>query len=229
MNITQKPLGTGEYFSEVRPKDTIYLHHTAGSHRPDWAIDGWAHDRSKSGGSLPVATAYVIGGVSTTDRNAEFDGKIYQAFPDNQWAHHLGLHAPNNSILNAKSVAIEICNYGPCTRTSDGKFINYVGREIPADMVGTLDKPFRGFTFYHKYTPKQLESLRLLIIDIAHRFDIDLKKGLKPLIEANAEGAFEMSQDALKGLPGLWTHTNVLQTKSDCWPQPELITLIKSL
>ena len=28
---------------------------------------------------------------------------------------------------------------------------------------------------------------------------------------------------------GLWTHTNVLKTKVDCFPQPELLDLLISL
>ena len=40
----------------------IYLHHTAGSHRPDWVVASWERDKTGSGGVRHIATAYVIGG-----------------------------------------------------------------------------------------------------------------------------------------------------------------------
>lgn len=230
MKIVDKILPAGEYYKEVFEKDTIYIHHTAGSHRPDWSIEGWSHDRSKNGGQLAVATAYVIGGLSTTDKNADFDGVIYRAFEDKYWAHHLGLEQANNRLLNQKSVAIEICNYGPLIKTADGTFLNYVKRSVPAEMVAELAEPFRGFKYYHKYTDKQLIALKELMQDIAHRNPkIDLKTGLKLFINQGGAGALDINQGALKGVPGIWSHSNVRKDKTDVWPQPQLFDLIKQL
>lgn len=228
MKIVDKILSPGEFFAEVFEKDTLWYHHTAGSHRPDYTIDGWELDRSKSGGKLPVATAYVIGGLSTTDRNADFDGVIYRAFDDKYCAYHLGLTGPYNEPVMHKSVAIEICNYGPLTKTKDGIFLNYVNKPVPADMVAELPQPFRGFKYYHKYTDKQLAALRELTLNIAKRHKkIDLKRGLQQFISGGFS-AFELNQAAQKGLPGIWSHTNVRPDKFDVWPQPQLIELIKS-
>lgn len=229
MKIVDKILTDGEYYKEIFTKDTIFIHHTAGSHRPDWSIDGWAHDRSKSGGQLAVATAYVIGGISTRDKNADFDGLIYRAFDDKYWAHHLGTNQANNKFLNQKSIGIEICNYGPLIKTTDGTFLNYVKSAVPADMAAELPTPYRGFKYYQKYTDKQLIALKELMQDIAHRNPhIDLKTGLRLFIGGGAS-AFEINQGAEKGVPGIWSHSNVLTTKFDVWPQPQLIDLIKSL
>lgn len=229
MKIVDKILESGEYFAEIYPKDTIYIHHTAGSHRPDFTIDGWEHDRNKSGGILPVATAYVIGGISTTDKNADFDGVIYRAFDDKYWAHHLGLEHPNNRLLNQKSIAIEICNYGPLSKTKEGVYLNYVNKPVPADMVMELPTPFRGFKYYHKYTDKQLQALKELMLDIAKRYPkIDLKAGLKQFLNQGFPEALNINSAALKGVPGLWSHTNVRSDKFDVWPQPQLMNLISS-
>lgn len=231
MKIVNKFLEDGEYYKDVVEKTTILLHHTAGSHRPDWVIDGWERDRSKSGGQLAVATAYVIGGISTTDRNIDFDGVIYKAFEDKYWAHHIGMEAVNNKILNQQSIGIEICNYGPIIKTKDGIFLNYVNKPVPVDMVAELDEPFRGFKYYHKYTDKQLVALKELILDIKARYPkIDLKKGLlESLVNQKAGLALEQNSNALKGNSGIWSHTNFRKDKFDVWPQIQLINLLKSL
>lgn len=230
MKIVDKILEPGEFYNEIFQKDTLYIHHTAGSHRPDFTIDGWERDRSKSGGQLPVATAYVIGGLSTTDRNSDFDGVIYRAFDDKFWAHHLGVESTNNKLLNQKSVAIEICNYGPVTKTKDGSFLNYVNKIVPSDMVQELPAPYRGFKFYHKYTDKQLKALHELMLDIVKRHPkIDLKAGLKQFLNNGFDQALDLNAAAMKGVPGLWSHSNVRRDKFDVWPQPQLLEIIKQL
>jgi hypothetical protein len=91
-----------------------------------------------------------------------------------------------------------------------------------------LDKPFRGYTYYHSYTTKQIESLKWLLQDIVKRHPkINLKKGLQELLEN--DDAFELNQAALKGYPGLWNHTNIRKDKSDMYPHPELLKMIASL
>ena len=231
MKIVDSILPFGEYYADIRNKDTIYIHHTAGGHRPDWTIDGWKHDRTKTGDRLAVATAYVIGGISTTSDETAYDGVVYRAFDEKYWAHHLGLKQQNNRNLNQRSIAIELCNYGPLILNKEGKFINYVNKEVPASMVATLDEPFRGYKYYHRYTNKQLDSLRTLLLGLSERHNIDIKKGMREYLQVPYKPiqAFELKDDALKGTPGLWTHSNVRKDKTDCFPQPELISLIQSL
>jgi hypothetical protein len=231
MTIVDHILPIGEYYADIRKKESIFIHHTAGGHRPDWTIDGWAHDRTKTNGKLAVATAYVIGGLSTSTSESSYDGVVYRAFDEKYWAHHLGLKQQNNRTLNQRSIAIELCNYGPLTKTREGVFINYVNKSVPLCMVGILDQPFRGFRYYHKYTDKQLDSLRALILDLSKRHNINVKSGMVEYMTPpfGVNQAFELSDDAIKGKVGLWTHSNVRRDKSDTWPQPELIELIRSL
>jgi len=228
MKVVEKILSAGEYYTDVVKKDTIYLHHTAGSHRADWTIDGWQHDKNKAGGQLAVATAYVIGGASTNNINdTSFDGVIYKAFDDKFWAHHLGTHLPNNVLLNQKSVAIEICNYGPLVKSPTGTFLTYVNSVVPANMVTTLDKPFKGYIYYHSYTDKQIAALKELLIDISTRHGINLKAGLQSVFAS--PNAFDINASACNGAPGVWTHVNVLAEKFDCYPDPRLIDMLKNL
>ena len=229
MTIVDHLLTSGEYYSEVFEKDTIFIHHTAGSHRPDWTIDGWERDRTKSGERLKVATAYVVGGIDRQTRDAKFDGVIYRAFDEKFWAHHLGMKTANNASLNQKSIGIEVCNYGPLTKTRDGKYINYVNSEIPSDMVIDLGKSFRGFQYYQKYTDKQLQSLKALLLDIASRHKkIDLKAGIHQFVSMN-DNMFDYNAAAAKGTPGVWSHSNVRTDKFDMYPHPQLIELLKTL
>lgn len=228
MNIKDQILETGEYYQEIIKKDTIVLHHTAGGHRPDWTISGWETDKNASGGKLPVCTAYVIGGKSITDGNSAFDGIIYRAHDDKYWGHHLGVHKPNNKLLNQKCIGIEICNYGALTKTKLG-FMNYVNKIVPADQVITLDKPFRGNIYWHAYTTHQIASLKSLIQDLVKRHGIDVKHGLVARMLAEGPAAFELSYDALNGAAGIWTHTNYRGDKIDCAPQPQLMDMLRSL
>jgi hypothetical protein len=229
MNIVQKILSDGEYYKKVVEKNTIYFHHTAGSHRPDWTIDGWERDRTKSGARLAVGTAYVIGGIDRATKNNDYDGIIYQAFDDKYWAYHLGIKAINNDILNAQSIGIEICNYGPLTKTNDGIYLTYVNSAVPADMVIDLGNKYRGFQYYQKYTDRQLIALRELTLNICQRHTaIDPKKGILQFLNSGAS-AFEVNQAAQKGVSGIWSHSNVRADKYDVYPHPQLIELLKSL
>lgn len=240
MIIVDRFLSPGEYYQEIIKKDTIFIHHTAGGHRADWTIDGWEKDRTTSGEKLAVATAYVIGGLSITPTKSiirslgtkpydnSFDGVIYRAFDDKYWAHHLGCKTSNNKQLNQKSVGIEICNYGPLTKTKDGIFLNYVNKPVPAEMTAELITPFKGFTHYHKYTERQLISLKALLQTLSVKHGINLKRGMQSLIIQNKD-PFALNSVALAGGDGLWTHVNVRMDKYDCWPQPQLIEMIRTL
>ena len=41
MTVKNVLLEADEFYNEIFEKDTIYIHHTAGSHRPDWVVNGW--------------------------------------------------------------------------------------------------------------------------------------------------------------------------------------------
>ena len=99
MDIIQQPLNNDNYCVTETKKDAIFIHHTAGGHRPDWTINSW------NGDSLGrIATAYVIGGISTTNPNdTAYNGKIYRAFDSKFWGFHLGVKGTNGA-LDKKSI-----------------------------------------------------------------------------------------------------------------------------
>jgi len=221
LNIIDHLLPNGEYIKDTVNKKAIYLHHTAGGSNPIWTIDGWLRD-GKPGKPLPVATSYVIGRKSSSNGDVTYDGSIYRSFDDKYWAYHLGISAKDSVAINASAIGIEVCNYGYVTKTKDGKFINYVNREVMASEVTELDEPFRGYKYWEKYTDAQIESLRVLILDLIKRHDIKIQKGIYN------KDWFEYSTKWFGG-DGLRNHTQVRKDKVDMYPCPRLIKMLNSL
>lgn len=183
MEIKKIHLPEDEYYPTVTDKKTIVLHHTAGSHRADWVVSAWDRDRTKGGKPLRVATQFVIGGKSTRDGNQDWDGVIVEALPVEMWAHHLGTKNSNNTQLNKQSIGIEICNYGPLTKSANGEYFTYVNSRVPEEDVIDLGKNWRGYRYYHRYTEKQIESVKFLIQKYSEEYNIDIKKGMLELFE----------------------------------------------
>lgn len=275
MEIKDMFLDSDEYFPVDFKKTTIYLHHTSGSYRPDYVVQSWNKDQDENGNIRKIAVSFVIGGKSTRDDDSSWDGVVVRCFPESQWAWHLG--AKNtNGMIDKISIGIEMCNYGQLTKSKTGQYMTYVNTPVPDDQVIALDKPFRGFNYYHKYTDNQLNSLRELLLYLSSRFNINLKLGLQewinkeslimpnnlsildqqvwlnkngfvgkdgnPLyedgvwcensacaVQSVGKTAFEFNPLTLNGYPGVWTHTNIrTDGKTDCSPQPNLISMLRS-
>lgn len=223
LKATNYFLNTDEWMKEVEMKDTIYLHHTAGRHRPDYTIDWWEQD-AQPGKLNRVATAFVIGGVGL-DGNTDFDGKTYRAFNEIYWAHHLGTTLPNNTPLNKKSIGIEICSLGPLIKENN-RFWFKAGTkktEVPAHQVVELPVTWRGHRYFHGYSEAQLARTKELILSLSFLFDIPLPT------QTYNEDWFTINKDAQAGQPGLWAHCHVRKDKTDCYPHPQLIEMLGSL
>ncbi len=175
-----------EYYQDILTKKTIYLHHTAGSHRPDWTVASWERDKTSSGNVRHIATAYIIGGKSTRDGNTDWNGTIIECLPPEKWAHHLGIKASNNVRLNKESIGIEICNYGPLTKKGDS-YYNYVNSKVPASDVVDLGFEYKGYNYYHLYTDAQIEATKDLVRSLSEKFNIDLAKGMKRIINKSLQ------------------------------------------
>lgn len=182
MEIKDIFLGADEFYPVDFKKSIIYIHHTSGSHRPDWVIQGWDKDQNEDGSSKRIATSFVIGGKSTRDADNSWDGVIARCFPESQWAFHLGVKG-TNGMFDKISIGIEICNYGYLTKSKTGQFMTYVNTPVPADQVVELATPFRGYKYYHKYTDKQIASLRELLVYLGNKFNINLRLGLQEWIK----------------------------------------------
>jgi peptidoglycan hydrolase-like protein with peptidoglycan-binding domain len=227
-------LSEDEYIKQEVRKETIWLHHTAGGYRPDWTIGGWEKDflKDKNGNPvldsngnpkpLKVGTSYVIGRKSSSTDDVLWDGKILRAFDDKFWAYHLGISSSKNEDLNSKSIGIEICNYGPLTLGKDSRFYNYVNKPISDSEVVELDKPFRGYKYYEKYTDAQIDSTYKLIKYLQNKWAIEIEKGIYDENWFNFDSKWFTNG-------GLRSHTQVRQDKFDLFPQKELIQMLNSL
>ena len=190
-----------QFFDEKCVKTQIVLHHTASGPSAQNVIHGWQYNADK------IGTAFVIDG----------SGEIYKAFEEDRWAYHLGLKASNNMRLQQGSIGIEICNWGQLI-LKDGKYLNYINKEVPASEVVELD--YRGFKYYHAYTDAQIDSVKNLLIVLCEKYGIP---------KTHFEIMFDVNTSALSGTPGIWAHTSYRTDKVDINPQPKIIEMLKNL
>lgn len=216
MNIKQITFPESQYFQEEHPKKQIYLHHTAGNANGEQVFAGWASNSER------VATCVAISGIG----KGIVDGQIIQGFSSKHWAYHLGLKQDVFTRAGVKyqsidkiSIGIEICNWGQLT-LKDGKFYNYVNREVPAAEVCTLEKPYKGYKYFHNYTDAQIASVKELLLLWKEKYNIPL---------TYHEDIWDVSKRALSGEPGVYTHNSVRTDKVDIYPHPKMIEMLKSL
>lgn len=164
LDIIPYPLNTGEWIACETRKQKIVLH---GSYaqtsctggRGTAIIDHWNFHPEKRG------TAYVI------DR----DGKIYQTFPDNHWAWHLGLK--DNGALDKESIGITLCNELPVfpTGDKDGKlcFMAFDNLDQGTVYTGpTYESHWRGESFWATPSLPQSQSVAKLIKALVGKFGL---------------------------------------------------------
>jgi hypothetical protein len=219
-NIKQVPMKESQYIKTETKKNMIVLHHTAGNSSGASTIQMWDND-----GRGRIATCVVISGKGQSKNT--YDGEICQAFSSKYWGYHLGLKqdifrakgVPYKSI-DPMSIGVEICNWGPLTKKVD-KFYNYVNREVPIDQVCELDKPYKGRKYYHAYTDAQIESVRQLMLYWGDIYNIDLTY--------REEDMWDISVRGLKGENGVYTHNSFRKDKSDIYPCPKMIAMLKTL
>ena len=211
-------LPKGEYKNGPTNKEYAFLHHTAGWHNPFKTIDHWGRDSRGA-----VATEFVLGGQSVKGNDNKYDGKMVQAFPEGAYGWHLGKNGSQH--MHTHSVGIEVNNFGYIV---NGK--TYAGTRVEESQIVTLKEPFRNHKTWHKYSDKQIEAIRLWLLWIAERDNIDVREGLPSLIKEKGAKAFDFNPDAYYGkVKGTWTHTNTRKDKFDMFPQEELLEMLITL
>lgn len=208
MNIKRVPNFTN-YKNQKSQKTQIYLHHTAGGANGQQQFQFWQAD------PRAIATCVCV----------SRDGTIDQGYGSEYWAYHLGLatkHFGGRRYINLDmiSIGVEICSWGWLTKKGD-EYFTYVGSKLPADRVITLDKPYKGQIHWEAYTEAQIESVRALLVHWHKRYNIP--------ITYNEASMWGVSDAALTGKPGLYTHNSVRADKSDIYPDPRLINMLQSL
>ena len=225
--IDREYLDKDEYvrdYGKIEPLG-FFLHHTAGWDNPYKTIRGWNRDTRGR-----VATQYCIGGTNVKGKDAPHDGVVVECFPNNYLGWHLG--KVGKFAISKFSGGVELNNFG-YLKKKDGKYYTYVNTEVKPEYVCDLGYKFRGHQYWHAYSDKQIESLRLLILHLKDIYPkMDLENGLPKLLKSGVhpKDAFEFNEDAYYARQfGLWTHTNVRKDKFDCFPQPELVEMLKNI
>lgn len=235
IDIKEYFLPEGQYKKGPVDKEYLFLHHTAGWNNPYKTIRNWGSDNRGA-----IATEFVIGGPSIKGDNNDYDGEIVKCIPNGGYGWHLGKNGSQH--MHIHSVGIEVCNFGYLTKggytnrygdwvSKDPEgFYTYVGTKADPSQIVELEEEFRGHKFWHRYSDKQIESLRQLILFISERDGINIFKGLVEEIKKHGVSAFEYNEDAYYGrVKGMWTHTNTRKGKSDMFPQPELVNMLINL
>jgi len=224
--IDRQYLDKDEYvrdYGKIEPLG-FFLHHTAGWDNPYNTVSQWNKDKRGR-----VATQYCIGG-SNVKGKTKHDGVVVECFPNNYLGWHLG--KVGSFKISKLSGGVELNNFGYLKKKGD-KYYTYVNTEVKPEYVCDLGYKFRGHQYWHAYTDKQIESLRLLILHLRDIYPkMDLVNGLPKLLKegVHPKDAFEFNTDAYNAKQfGLWTHTNVRKDKFDCFPQPELVDMLKQL
>lgn len=199
------PFPESQYFKEAKGKKQIIIHHTASGRGSDGDYKHWLNTPER------IATCIII----------NEDGTCVQLFNSTYWGHHIGLKHANNKKLNEESVAVELDSWGGLTYDQKTKqYKSYTGQVVPTDQVIEYPKSYRGYRFFQRYTAEQIESLRKLLIYWHETYDIDISYN---------EDMWDVSQRAIEGEEGVWSHGSFRKDKSDCHPQPELIEMLKNL
>lgn len=216
MNIIQKKTLPGtQYVQETTVKRQIVLHHTASGPGIDGDYSWWKSTQER------VATHFII------DR----EGQVWQLFPEENWAYHLGLsreHFAKQGLawqnLDRQSIGIELDSWGPLERDTEGKFHpkGMKGRAKAVENVHEYcrNNPFKGQVFWEAYTDRQLMALRELLHELTRRHGIP---------RAYNSSMWAVLPDALRGYCGIFTHCSYRADKLDCHPQPQLINVLKTI
>jgi N-acetyl-anhydromuramyl-L-alanine amidase AmpD len=159
----------------------FFIHHTAGWDNPYNVVKNWNNDKRGR-----VATQYIIGG-SNVKGKTKHDGVVVECFPNNYLGWHLG--KVGNFKISKYSGGVELNNFGYLTKKGN-KYYTYVNTEVKPEYVCDLGYKFRGHQYWHAYTEKQIESLRLLILHLRDIYPkMDLVNGLPKLLKEGVDPA----------------------------------------
>lgn len=222
LDFTKIDFPGNQFVKKESEKKTIVLHHSAGWDNARGMFHNWAKDNQGR-----VATAYGIVDNGTIFRG--FDASKY-------WAYAIYVNSKHNLLpgnlakfkthkqdilLNKQAIQIEICNGGYLTYDNNN-FYTWFKHKINPQQTTFYKDSYRGHKWYEKYTIREIQALERIIIYHAIKDNISVK--FNPEIETG-----KISERAIRGSEGIWSHANYRTDKSDIHPQPELISMLMKL
>jgi len=186
-------------------------------------FEHWANDKK---GRVSTAWGVVDDGTVFQGFDPKFFGyAIYVQSKYNRIPKQYKTKAQDN-FLNRHSIQVEICNFGGLTEI-DGKFYAWPAKgkaiskyEIPEERVMYYPDGFRGYHAFEKYTDQEVATIKFLAQYVNQKFGIPLHYN---------EDMWDISENALKGAAGIYSHVSFRTDKSDCHPQPNLIRALQSV
>jgi len=157
-------LPTTQYFPQTQAKTAIVLHHTVGGSARS-TFNWWHSDReAATGQQRRVGTAYLI----------ERDGRIFEVFPPECWAYHLGLR---DMAVEQRTIGIELCSEGGLERRADdlwgiGRSLGAVDRLFEQERVYHIPQGWRGFQWFDAYEEEQIVAACQLVRWLCERFNV---------------------------------------------------------
>ncbi|MBC8125495.1 MAG: N-acetylmuramoyl-L-alanine amidase [Candidatus Kapabacteria bacterium] len=102
------------------------------------------------------------------------DGAVVQLVPFNKIAWHAGVSSWEGLRgMNAHSIGIELDNAGRVTKRADGKWQNALGVVVPASaVVEGAHKNDGRVSFWHTYSPAQIESARVVAALLVQKYGL---------------------------------------------------------
>jgi N-acetyl-anhydromuramyl-L-alanine amidase AmpD len=195
-------LPNNQYVSESVEKTGVVLHHTV-SRNVQSVYDWWLEKAPRE--VLRVGTAYVIG----------TDGTIYEFFPEDCWAWHLG--KGNGTLNEMRTIGIEIVSEGPLEKIGD-EYYSVLGQRLHNPLCAVdLGKTWRGWRYFDQYDDPQIYSLICLLYDICERH------GINKQIHAD----LWTYDENIKTFEGIYTHAQVRPDKTDVHPLFPLDQVVK--
>ena len=196
-------LPAGEFIGNKETKTGICIHHTVGG-TAESTFNYWMTDNGR------IGTAYIIA------RN----GKIFEVFDPECWAFQFGLSSSagwtndERYAFEGRFIGIELASEGGLIE-SGGKLYCF-GRISPKtlknrDEAFDYGSEYRGFRYFDKYEPAQIDSLIELMKELFGKYQI----------EKNVpEDKLQYYGKKIKDFKGVIGHTMVRLDKSD--PAPDL-------
>jgi len=195
-----------EFAHEEFRKDLVVLHFTAGR-SAESAFNTWRQDPQR------IATAYLV----------DVDGTIYEVFPPQFWAAHLGVKGTNNAH-DRRSIGIEIANVGPLQPAAGNpSVLNWWPKASPgapdfttkfctlAETDRYVEGTYRGKSHFASFPAVQIAAIGPLVRALCQQFSIP--QSLPPLSRR-----FDCDLSTFVGYKGVCTHANFRQDKWDIGP-----------
>ena len=207
--IIQIPFGEDHYYKATYNKEQIVLHHSTTNGTAQALADYWETLENR------IGTPLII----------DKDGVIHQLFSSRYYAGHIGdvsnemkkFNLPFRSCSKT-SIGIEVINMGGLVRKGDVLY-NSFGTEYSGEIV-ELANEYRGFTIFAKYTDKQIDSMRRVLIYLCNRYEIP---------KTYHDDIWSVNVRALSGEKGVFVHGSFREDKSNLYPDERVIQMLKSL